>query len=160
MIIELVPETLVINKRFQDICIRPYPNHPKGCPNYNKKAGCPPDQPFLNEVLDFEKPIYVIYTDFPIGEHASQMKQKHPEWTERQIYNCLYWQPRARKIHRQEEERALRSYAIQKIERCPEALGLNVTEMMKTLGIELEWPPRVTTRIISIGGVIKPLTYS
>jgi hypothetical protein len=155
MIVELVPETLVIHKKFQDICIRPYPGHRKGCPNYGKKEGCPPNQPLIHEVFDFKKPAFVIYTDFEIGLHAAEMKRRHPAWTERQLYNCLYWQPRARKIHHAEEERALRSFMMERIERCPEAKGLNITETMRTLGVELEWPPRTITRIVSIGGSLK-----
>jgi hypothetical protein len=38
------------------------------------------------------------------------------------------------------------------IERCPEALGLNVTATMRMIGIDLEWPPREFTYQVALAG--------
>ena len=35
---------------------------------------------------------------------------------------------------------------------CPEAMGVNVTETMKNVGIILEWPPETVTYQIVIAG--------
>lgn len=107
-------------------------------------------------MLDFSKDICVVYTEFNVGEFAEGMREKYPSWTNRAIYNPRYWQPRARKFHKLEEEKALGN--IEYIERCPEARGVNVTELMKLVGIDLkwDWPPQHSldnvTYIVSLGG--------
>jgi hypothetical protein len=35
------------------LCRLPYPNHPKGCPNYGKRALCPPKAPALGRRSDW-----------------------------------------------------------------------------------------------------------
>lgn len=150
MIIELNPKIIPFERKIQSLCRYPYYRHPRGCPNYGK-PGCPPNQPLINEVLDFQKKIYLIYTEFDLGEHARKIKKLYPNWSEHQIYCVLYWQPRARKIHRQEEEKASKRYHFDCIA-GPEACGVNVTEIMRRIGTILEWPPRKITRLISLGG--------
>lgn len=151
MIIELNPKIIPFDKKIQSLCRRPYYRHPHGCPNYGK-PGCPPSQPLINEVLNFQKKIYLIYTEFDLGAHARKMKQKFPNWSEHQIYCVLYWQSRARKFHRQEEKKAIKKHDLNFIRKDPEALGINVTELMKRVGVILEWPPRKITRLVSLGG--------
>ena len=56
MIIKVNP---VIQNHIQNLCVLPYMNHKSGCPNFSKKAGCPPCQ-LYDEVYDVEQPIYAI----------------------------------------------------------------------------------------------------
>lgn len=142
---------IIYEKRIQELCSRRYANHPKGCPNYDKKIGCPPNKPLINEILDFNKPAYIIYVEFDIAEHARNIKLKHPDWSERQVYCCLYWQPKARKILRGEEAKMINN-KIEKIVTSPEAHGVNLDLLMRKIEIRLEWPPRQTARLISLGG--------
>lgn len=144
---------LECSKEIQKLCTNPYYKHPKGCPNYGKKEGCPPKAKLADEILDLKKPVYVIYTEFDIDKHAEDLRKKHPDWSERQIYCCLYWQPKARKIQREEERKAIEKLGIEKI--ASEANGINLDSLMKEIGITLEWPPKKTTRLISIGGYKK-----
>tara|TARA_Y100000310_G_C20682563_1_gene816837 strand:- start:1351 stop:1878 length:528 start_codon:yes stop_codon:yes gene_type:complete len=148
MIIGIEPELILFNKKIQNLCKTPYYNHRRGCPNYGKKNGCPPNQLLIDEVLDFDKDIYVIYTKFCVGEFAEKMKQRHPEWAKypRQWYNPRRWQPRARKIQSNEEKKAILEYGIDdlnKIVNSPEAHGVNIGNLMKHIGINLKWkwPP-------------------
>ena len=152
MIIQIKPENIQYNKKMQGLCTAIYYNHPKGCPNYGEKEGCPPNQPLINDILNFKKNIYLIYTEFEIGKHARKMKQLHPDWSERQTYNCRLWQPKARKAHRQEVNRAKEEYNLIKIVCSPEAHGVNLTDLFKSIGVKLEWPPRKITRLASLGG--------
>jgi len=151
MIIELEPKIITFDKKIQRLCCHPYHNHPRGCPNFGKKIGCPPNQLLINEVLDFNKKIYLIYTEFNLVKHARKMRRLYPYWSEYQIYCVLYWQSKARVFQRQEEKIALQKYGFDYIA-CPEACGVNVTELMKRIGIILEWPPRKITRLVSLGG--------
>ncbi len=152
MIVQLDPEVIPFGRKFQSLCRHPYRRHPQGCPNFNKKSGCPPAQPLINEVLDFSRNIYLIYTEFDLRAHTERMKALHLNWSEYQIYCVLYWQPTARKILRQEEEKARQKYQLNFICKSPEANGVNVTELMKGVGIVLEWPPKKISRLVSLAG--------
>lgn len=148
----------MVDRAMRGLCSRRYPNHPRGCPNFNKKAGCPPSAPMVGDVIDLDQDVYAIWNVFPIGEHMARMKQKHPNWTERQLANCLYWQPKARKQLRGVIWEFLRSAEnpLQwKIIGCPEAQGVNLTETMASIGIELEWPPRAVSYQIVLAGMRK-----
>jgi len=76
----------------------------------------------------------------------------------RQWYNCIRWQGTARKHHKKDVLGFQKEFPILHVDMNPEALGINVTEMMKQAGIELEWnyhedhdPERKTYRV-SIAG--------
>ncbi|MHB9005128.1 MAG: hypothetical protein ACYC6C_13935, partial [Coriobacteriia bacterium] len=86
------------------------------------------------------------------------MRAKHPDWTERQLLNCLYWQGTARK-HLKREIAAFHEHMMFTAPglRCvvlttPEACGVNVTETMRAAGIELEWPARTLAYQVAIAG--------
>ena len=152
-IIEVKP---VIIRPVHSLCVRPYPNHKNGCPNYAKKKGCPPGVPMFDSFYDTSKPIYAIYNKFDFKEHVDRMIEKHPDWSRRQLECCLYWQGTARKKLKERIEIfkmiAHRKYVVNTV---PEAMGVNVTETMKRVGVELEWPPISVTYQIAMAGYPK-----
>ena len=150
--IQLTPERISFGLDIQTLCRRSYPGHPHGCPNWNRKRGCPPGAPLINGVLDFNHPVFLVVTEFNLKTHALNMKTKHPNWSERQVYCCLYWQPAARKVHRQNVVTQMREHSLSKWVAAPEAHGVNVTRLLRDHGIELEWPPRDRVRIVSLLG--------
>lgn len=128
------------------LCVREYPNHKLGCPNYGKKKDCPPCAPMFDEIYDLSLPIYAIYNIFDFKSHVDRMREKHLNWSKRQLECCLYWQGTARK----ELKIVIKIFLgtvlgitgeKPSIVLAPEAMGVNVTETMKKVGIELEWPP-------------------
>lgn len=127
------------------MCMMEYPNHKKGCPNYGKKEGCPPSAPMFDSVYDLSKPIYAIYNVFNFKRHVECMRDKHPDWSKRKLECCLYWQGTARKDLKKRIEMFERfiptTYKDYAITTVPEAMGVQVTETMKKVGIEIEWPP-------------------
>ena len=144
--------TINIDPAFQKLCRNPYSNHPRGCPNYGKKKGCPPQQKLFFEVFDSD--FYLIYTEFDLAAHVKKMKKKHPNWTDRQLYCCLYWQGTARKNLKAEIKRAKKMLPKHRITTCPEAMGVNVTDLMEdNAGIALEWPPKTTTYQVAVAGL-------
>ena len=150
-IIEVKP---VIIRPVHSLCVRPYPNHKNGCPNYGKKKGCPPGVPMFDKFYDLSKPIYAIYNKFDFKGHVERMKVKHSSWSKRQLECCLYWQGTARKNLKERIEifgrLTARRYVVNTV---PEAMGVNVTETMKRVGIELEWPPVYMTYQIAMAGM-------
>lgn len=152
----------VIDHSVRSLCVKPYPGHPKGCPNFNKKYGCPPTAFLIEDMIDLSKPIFVIYNIFDIATHINNMRFSHPTWSERQLVCCLYWQSTARKQLKTEIDTYFKNlYYLDgsiydsciKIIQCPEASGVNVTATMHNVGIELEWPPRIKAYQIVLAGV-------
>ena len=94
----------VLDRSMRGLCVKEYPNHKKGCPNFNKRDRCPPKAPFLEDLYDLTKPVWVIYTRYDFGTHVKKMRAKHPEWSQRQVECCLYWQGTARKNLKNEIE--------------------------------------------------------
>lgn len=140
----------VVDPSVRALCVKSYPLHPRGCPNFGKKAGCPPATPLLDEFFDLDGPCYVIWNVFDFGAHVAKMRAAHPAWSERQLSCCLYWQGTARKALDVEIDRFRRAVLLPgvpetmfQIDRCPEAKGLDVTAtMVRFTGLALEWPPR------------------
>lgn len=147
-----IVERIIIEPSVRRICFRPYPNHKKGCPNYDKKPGCPPQAPLIEKILDIDQPIWAIWNIFDFRQHCEKMKKKHPNWSERQIQCCLYWQGTARKALKG----IISDFSIEhwglKVITCPEACGVNVTNTMRRIGHILEWPPKTKTYQIVLAG--------
>jgi|SRR5271157_72408 len=137
------------------LCQMPYPGHPRGCPCFGKKKGCPPSCPRLDEVLDLNLPVFAIINAFDLGSHIEKMRVKHPNWTERQLRNVLYWQPGARKKLRSRIADFRAAAPEYYIETNPEARGVNVTETLRKSGIILECPPKKTAMQVAVAGIPK-----
>lgn len=130
-----------------DWCRLPYGENKKGCPNYGKKAGCPPSAPLVMSLI--ERPYYLVYQRFDLAAQEKRMKEKHPKWTARQARNCRYWQKKLVKELLNEAEghlinleytlgnawSSLRSFVI--VEN-PEGAGVNLFETCRRAGIILE----------------------
>ena len=149
----------VIDYSVRCLCVKPYPGHKKGCPNYNHKDGCPPNAKYFEKVYDLSKPVYAIINIFDYKSHVDKMRKLHPKWSERKCQCCLYWQPRARKQLLEEIKKFLslndNEYFRQgyKIEKCPEAMGVEITQTLEKVGIALEWPPVNVAYQIALAGI-------
>lgn len=154
MIVQL--PTVVIEPRMRGMCKLPYPLHPKGCPNFNHKAGCPPRCLMFGERFDLSAPVYAIINEFDLAAHVARMRASNPAWSTRQLECCLYWQPTARKQLGAEIKRFQMEHAGYTVDTCPEAGGVNVTETLRRIGIELEWPPKRVVRQVALAGKLAP----
>lgn len=150
----------VVDAKVRGLCPRPYPLHPKGCPNFNHKDGCPPQAPMIGEVLNLSKPVWAIWNGFNFAGHVAKMREAHPDWSERQLACCLYWQPKARGMLRAEIRRfweqvgdsQIGDLDVARTVTCPEACGVNLTATMMSIGTVLEWPPKTTAYQIVLAG--------
>jgi predicted metal-binding protein len=148
---------LIIESKVRDLCYKAYPNHKRGCPNYGKKRGCPPNVPIITEVIDLEQTVWVVWNVFDFSSHCERMEQAHPDWSRRQIECCLYWQGTARKHLRETLEEFMDKHGQHiplAIISCPEAMGVNVTKTMRQIGQELEWPPVTKTYQVAVAGFL------
>jgi hypothetical protein len=146
----------VLDTRVRRFCKLRYPGHPRGCPNWNKRATCPPQAPALPRVFDLEQPVYAIVNSFPLGEHMEKMRVKHPDWTDRQLRNVLYWQGTARKQLRKGIQDFLHWHLRYVAITCPEACGVVMTETLQKVGLRLDWPPSPLAYQVAFGGVPQP----
>jgi len=83
------------------------------------------------------------------------MKLRHPQWSERQLRCCLYWQTGPRKKLAAKVTAFLVEHEDYVADFCPEAEGVNVTQTLRLSGINLEWPPRKIARQVAFVGVPK-----
>ena len=142
----------VVDVSVRGLCRREYYNHPKGCPNWGKKAHCPPHEPLVTKLIDITKPVWAIFNVFDLAAHISKMRNKHPNWSDHQLRCCLYWQPTARRSLRQIIHQFLACTPNLVIIPCPEAAGVNLTATMMSAGIKLEWPPTIKAYQIVLAG--------
>lgn len=140
-------------------CSLPYPDHPHGCPNYDSKKTkqnhlCPPYSPFLKDKLREFSYFTLVYGIFDFGQYLILRKNIYPNWSDKQIRNCLHYQ------------NAIKSYLIhyvrsitpsgslilgcggERITKCAsmESVGINVLGMYQKLGIDFETKPK--TKIV------------
>ena len=130
---------IIHNRKVLDWCGLPYPGHPKGCPNYcSGKPKCPPEAPYVTEIMDLARPVYIVYSEFDLAGHMAKMKSRHPHWTERQQRNVLYWQNRSRKQMRDRAIEAAKILRANKICAMGESAGVNLYATCYLSGLRLE----------------------
>ncbi len=114
---------MAVSPKARALCARPYPNHPRGCPKLGTCLTCPPRCRLITDVLDLSQPTFVIYTELPLGKHVAKLKAKHPDWTQRQLACCLYWQTKGRQNLLQATKDFVKLYPSLFIAASPEAIG-------------------------------------
>lgn len=137
------------------LCVKPYPRHPRGCPNFGRALRCPPKVGLLSDLFDLTRPCFAVWNSFNLAEHVAHMRAVHPTWTRAQLECCLYWQGAARKHLKHECDMFRRVHVGYATDWCPEAMGLNVTATMLQIGVVLEWPPVVKTFQVAFAGVLR-----
>jgi predicted metal-binding protein len=148
----LVRVSPVLDPSVRGLCCRPYPLHPKGCPNFGQRATCPPQAPLFVSVYDAARPVWAVVNEFDLGGHVERMRAAHPNWSDRQLRCCLYWQRGARKQLQRKVMAACCTLdeGTYGVEFCPEAMGVNVTATLAAEGITLEWPPVRIARQVAL----------
>ena len=150
--VQVVP---VINVLVRGLCVRPYPNHPRGCPNFFSRKTCPPAAKIFHKVFDLNEPVYAVINEYRLDKHVAKMKKAHPKWTDRQLRCVLYWQGTARKQLKGLVKEALKEHKQYVATFCPEAMGVDITKTLAAAGVQLEWPPVVTVRQVALLGKLR-----
>lgn len=140
-------------------CALPYPGHPKGCPNLPK--GCISDRPDFRDIAHLYE-WFAVVEEFDLKAHVAMMKERHPQWTERQCRNPLYWQGAVRAKLREKAEFAAgqrnhyRHYLKNEnlILDIPEVCGIDVFKTMAGVGIALERTPDLVRKVMLVGRLI------
>ncbi len=156
MEIEINRNQLRINYKAREWCLLPYPDHPKGWPNFGRHQTCPPTAPLVENFIDLQKQLYLIIVEFDLGLHIRKMIQKHQGWSERQAKCVLYWQSGVNAQLESECNLFRWSHLGVVTTRCPEAMGVNVIATAGLVGLPIKVKPSDTVYKIALAG--KPLT--
>jgi len=146
MIIPL--STVIYDERARDgtWCMAPYPNHPKGCPNFPE---CCESRPDFKEFEGYDW--FAVIADFDLKAHAEKLKEKHPGWSERQARCVLYWQNSIRKKLREKAQGITYPLMGDILLDIPEACGVNLFATMAKHGIYLKTNPDLVKKIMLVG---------
>jgi len=150
LVIKLKESDIVLTPETREWCKLPYPNHPDGCPNYGKKADCPPNAPWFTDVV--KPPYTLVGVRFNLQNHIRKMRKKHPNWTHRQLKCLLYWQNKVRSQLRKKCEKVATKIEDAIIVYNGEAMGINYFATCKNIGLILERNPRKYVWKIAIIG--------
>ena len=143
----------------RSMCIRAYHNHPKGCPNFGKKDGCPPNIPMFDQVYDVNKPVYLIINEFNLLEHTNNMKKIHPDWSNYQLYNSRYWQGKIISTNKKVSYAWVNQHPNLVLTNWVENMGVDLVKTLKQVDIDLVFKEKLEiARRISCAGEI--LNYS
>lgn len=152
MEIEIKREQLRINMKAREWCKLPYPDHPKGCPNYGQRDTCPPQAPLVQNFVDLNRPLYLIVVEFNLMSHITKMLQIHRGWSDRQARCVLYWQNGVNKELENKCNLFRWSHPSMITTRCPEAMGVNVISTALIVGIPINVKPKNKVYKIALGG--------
>jgi predicted metal-binding protein len=168
-------DSIITTKLTQDFCKRPYPNHPKGCPNYGKGPLCPPHDVFIDPILREFNNFYLFFAKFDFRTYVEIRSYEKPEWSDKQLRCVLYWQSSVKKILKQKILNVLRTNNYEKyyIASCGsgfntknlskyqekiysmESIGINVLSTLKKNKIEFERNPINTVTLVCLLCVLK-----
>ena len=129
---------LIISNQVGEWCQMPYPDHPKGCPNFGKADKCPPEAPTVGDYFDLSSPLWLVHSEFNLADHIGRMQEKHPQWSLKQCRCVLYWQSTSRKQLKNRIKEALSMTGANGSAMIPEAMGVNVYATAKLAGLRLE----------------------
>lgn len=137
---------LIINKNTLKWCHLPYPNHPLGCMNI---LLCMDSKPIW-EIAD--APFIFVGAKCDFKSYIKEMKELHPNWSERQLKNCLYWQRNIDNRLLIETRKIMWDKKLFFLTQRPEAHRIDVLSTMKNLGYDIERnPENIVWKINLIG---------
>ena len=155
-----VNDVLEIDYKCRGYCTIPYHGHPMGCPNFNNHEQCPPKVKLIKDVFDLNMDLFFIVEEFDLKEHVDRMRIKHPDWSEFQLKNLLYWQNGVRKDLKLKVKRFMEVYKVRfgddlGYTLLPEAMGVMVINTTLKLGIPIEKTPVNKVFKIALVGYMK-----
>jgi len=77
---------IVFNPKVRSYCI----NSDFQCPNYAHSWACPPEAPYLEELVSQFRKFFLIYVKFDVEKYVKKIQIRHPKKSEISIRNALY----------------------------------------------------------------------
>ncbi len=127
-------------RKIQFMCKRPFPGYPHGCPQFGKNESCPPIMKLIDQVIDLEKDVYVIATEFDVRNFVEEKNG------DEKFFDRKYWIDAANAEHKKEADKQLKKLGKNNLLwlSCPEGAGVEIASLTKQAKIELDWswPPK------------------
>ena len=146
-IVELKKILYDVRARDGTWCTRPYEGYPKGC---FKFPSCPRSHPDFLTLKSYRW--FAVIEEFNLRAHAEHQREKHRNWTEKQLRNPRHWQSHVASLLRR------RAYSFSNrlmgdiILEVPEACGINVLGTMALAGITIQMKnPDIIRKIMLVG---------
>ncbi|MFX1375298.1 MAG: DUF2284 domain-containing protein [Promethearchaeota archaeon] len=114
--LEIRFKDIIFDPEVQTYCINPSFK----CPSYGHSWACPPEAPYLEEIISKFTKFYLIYYKINLLEYIKNEQRKHPELDEDYIKNKLY----KSYLLRDELEKEILKFLQQYKENCKEKLIL------------------------------------
>lgn len=105
---------------------------------YGTRPECPPKALYVEEVLDLNRPTYLVYQEFNLEGYVEGRRKLFPDWTEAQLRNVLYWQNGNLAALRRKVDSAHRLLRTGTALMKPEANGVNLYRTAAASGLRLE----------------------
>jgi predicted metal-binding protein len=84
--IEIKFENIVFDPLVQTYC-----NNPNYiCPHFGHSWSCPPEAPYLEEIVSKFESFFLVYFELDLNEYVKKIKAKHPKRKENRIRSAVY----------------------------------------------------------------------
>jgi len=96
--VKQIREYSIVNYDYiKELCARPYPGYPDGCPNRFKcrTLGIRPFEE-IKQRGKFDE-YYLIYARFDFKTYKELRRDQHPDWSDKQLGNSRHWQAAVKK---------------------------------------------------------------
>lgn len=127
----------------RSFCIRPYKNHKKGCPNYNKRENCPPNIPSMYDQVFDVSDVYAIVTKFDLKTYYEQRRKNRPDLHEGHIKNPRNWKGTDLKNN----DLAISEWFLENPDKTNyvasrdlECMGVQVQDTLRAVGLDISFP--------------------
>ena len=169
---EIKKDTIIHYSEIGDLCHRPYPDHPEGCPNIYKCKDL--EIPKFEDILMHgeHNHYYLIYANFDIHTYESERKKIYPNWSRKQLRNLLHWQNSVKKMLSDFidlQSLTKRDYLLgcgcrlrvrfQEFVGSMEYSWINVFSTCKLNGIRLEINPQNSIHLVCLLCTLKPIRF-
>jgi hypothetical protein len=103
-------------------------------------------------VFDLNANNFALGVSVDIKEHIETLKERHPSWSEYQLWNPLYWQGSIRKLLKKHINVFTNKNPQYRATLRPEAMGVDVVKTLENADKQLEWyPSTIVTKVAFLG---------
>lgn len=148
-------DKIIAHPKVMEMCKIPYEGYPDGCPMYNTRSKCPPQQnKMYYEIID--PPYFLIIQEYDLEAQMERMKKLHGNWSDKRCANSRYWQKGF--------DTSIENEAIEFVKTNmrdgiilirPEAYGVNLFATCAHNGIILKrkYPLKIVKKMVMVGRV-------
>jgi hypothetical protein len=144
-----VTGSLVVDYTVRDYCTLPYPGHPEGCPHFGKRKECPPHAPFLEDFIDLSRPHYFMVAECMYEDVCTKRLQHGKEDPEE---GWSFWEGYIESVLCERIQEFQQRYPGTIFTLHPSAVGVDVVETARKVGISLEIAPKKIVHKIALIG--------